>query len=97
MPSLKTIIKQEICTVNKRIVANNLTLNLSKSYVFLINAKNNKACSLLTSEPLDTAALPEFLITKFAKYFGVTFDNSLSVDLDNLAKNCFDQLQCWLN
>ena len=49
-------------------VANNLTLNMSQPNVVLINAKNNKACSVLTSEPLDNAALPEFLITKCAKY-----------------------------
>ena len=45
-------------------------------------------CSLLTSEPLDYAVLPEFLITKCAKYLGVTFDNSLSFKLhiDKLTK-----------
>ena len=61
---------------------------MSKSNVVLINAKNNKMCSLLTSEPLDNAVLPEFLITKCAKYFGVTFDNSLSFKLhiDKLTK-----------
>ena len=69
-------------------VANKLTLNVSKSNVILINAKNNKACSVLTSEPLDNAAFSEFLLTKFAEYLGVTFDNSLSVNLhiNNLAK-----------
>ena len=49
-------------------VANKLTLNMSKSNVILMNAKNNKACSVLTSEQLDNSALPEFLITKCAKY-----------------------------
>ena len=69
-------------------VANKLTLNLSKSNVILINAKNNKACSVLTSEPLDNAALTKFLITKCDKYLGVTFDDSLSFDLqiNNVAK-----------
>ena len=68
-------------------VANKLNLNLSKSNVFLINAKNNKACSLLTSELLNNEALPQFLITKCAKYFRVTFDNSLSFDLVNSKLN----------
>ena len=79
MSSLKTIVKQEICIVNKWMVANELTSNMSKFNVILINAKNNKACCLLTSEPLDNAALPEFLITKCAKYLGVTFDNSFFI------------------
>ena len=59
-----------------------------ESNVILINAKNNKACSVLTSEPHDNAALPEFLITKCAKYLEVTFDDFLSFDLhiNNLAK-----------
>ena len=45
-------------------------------------------CNLLTFEPLDNAALPEFLITKCAKYLWVTFDNFVSFDLhiNNLAK-----------
>ena len=88
MPSLKTIVKQEICAVNKWAVANKLTLNMSKSNVILINAKSSKACSLLTSEPLDIAALPKFLKTKCAKYLRVTFDNSPSFDLHikNLSK-----------
>ena len=73
MSKLKTIVKQEICAVNKWMAANKLTLNTSKSNVILINAKNNKACSLLTSKLLNNAALPEFLITKCAKYLGVTF------------------------
>ena len=61
---------------------------MSKSNVILIDAKNNKTCMLLTSEPFDNAALPEFLITKCAKYLGVTFDNSLSFNshINNLAK-----------
>ena len=69
-------------------IANKLTLNMSKSNVVLINAKNNKICSLLTSEPLDNPVLPEFLITNCAKYLGVTFDNSLSFKLhiDKLTK-----------
>ena len=57
--SLKTIVKQEICVVNKWMVANKSTLNMSKSNVILINAKNNKACSVLASEPLDNATLPD--------------------------------------
>ena len=64
MSSLKTMAKQEICTLNKWMVANKLTLSMFKSNVILINVKNNKACSVLTSEPLDNAAPPEFLITK---------------------------------
>ena len=69
-------------------IANKLTLNMSKSNVVLLNAKNNKMCRLLTSEPLDNAVLPEFLITKCAKHLGVTFDNSLSFKLhiDKLTK-----------
>ena len=88
MSSLKSIIKQEISEVNKLMVSNKITLNMSKSHVILINAKNNKACSVLTSEPLDNAALPEFLITKYAKYLEVTFDDSLSFDfhINNLTK-----------
>ena len=91
MSGLKTIGKQEICAVNKCMAANKLTLNLSKSNVILINAKNNKACSVLTSEPLDNATLPEFLISKCAKYFGITFDSSLSLDLpiNNLTEKLF--------
>ena len=60
---------------------------MSKSNV-LINAKNNKMCNLLTSEPLGNAVLPEFLITKCAEYLGVTFDISLSFKLhiDKLTK-----------
>ena len=54
--------------VNNWMIANKLTLNMSKSNVVLINAKNNKMCSLFTSELLDNAVLPEFLITKCAKY-----------------------------
>ena len=40
-------------------------------------------------ELLDNATLSKFLITKCAKYLGVTFDNSLSFDLhiNNSAKN----------
>ena len=85
---LKKIVKEEICAVNNWMIANKLTLNMSKSNVILINAKNNKMCSLLTSEPLDNAVLPEFLITKCAKYLGVTLDNSLSFKLhiDKLTK-----------
>ena len=88
MFSTKTIVKQEICAVNKWTVANRLTLNMSKSNVILINAKSNEACSLLTSELGDNVALSEFLITKCAKYLRVTFDNSLLFDLhiDNFAK-----------
>ena len=96
---LKKIVKEEICAVNNWMIANKLTLNMSKSNVVLINAKNNKMCSLLTSEPLDNAVLPEFLITKCAKYLGVTFDNSLSFKLhiDKLTKNCLDQLKYLLS
>ena len=85
---LKKIVKEEICAVNNWMIANKLTLNMSKSNVVLINAKNNKMCSLLTSEPLDNAVLSEFLFTKCAKYLGVTFDNSLSFKLhfDKLTK-----------
>ena len=85
---LKKIVKEEICAVNNWMTANKLTLNMSKPNVVLINAKNNKMCSLLISEPLDNAVLPEFLITKCAKYLGVTFDNSLSFKLhvDKLTK-----------
>ena len=85
---LKKIVKEEICTVNNWMIANKLTLNMSKSNVVLINAKNNKMCSLFTSEPLDNAVLPEFFKTKCAKYLGVTFDNSLSFKLhiDKLTK-----------
>ena len=54
---------------------------MSKSNVILINAKSNKACSVLTSETLNNAVLSEFLLTKCAKYLGVTFDDSLSFDL----------------
>ena len=88
MSSLKTNVKQEICAVNKWMVENKLTLNMSKSNVILINAKNNKACSMLTSEPLDNVALREFLITKCAIYLGVAFNDSLSFDLriNNLQK-----------
>ena len=59
MSSLKTIVKKEMCEVNKWMIANKLALNMSKSNVLFINAKNNKACSVLTSEPLDNAALPD--------------------------------------
>ena len=85
---LKKIVKEEICTVNNWMIANKLTLSMSKSNVVLINAKNNKMCNLFTSEPLNNAVLPEFLITKCAKYLGVTFDNSLSFKLhiDKLTK-----------
>ena len=88
MSSLKTIVKQEICAVTKWVVANKLTLNTFKSNVILINTKNNKACSVLTSEPLENAALPEFLMTKCAKYLEVSFDNSFSFHLhiNNVAK-----------
>ena len=69
-------------------VANKLTLIISNSNVILISAKNNKACCLLTFEPLYNAVLLEFLITKCAKFSGVTFDNSLLFDLhiNNLTK-----------
>ena len=54
---------------------------MSKSNVNLINAKNNKACSMLSSEELDNANLSEFLIRKCAEYSGITFGNSLSFEL----------------
>ena len=47
---LKKIVKEEICTVNNWMIANKLTSYMSKSNVVLINAKNNKMCSLLISE-----------------------------------------------
>ena len=61
---------------------------MSKSNVILLNAINNKACSLPTSEMLDNVTSPEFLTTKCAKYLGVTFDNSLSfvLHINNSAK-----------
>ena len=62
-------------------VANKLTLNISKSNVILINAKNNKAYRLLTFKSLGSASLSQFLITKCAKYLGVTFEKSFSFDL----------------
>ena len=88
MSSLKTIVKQEICAVNKWMVVNKSTLNMFKFNVILIHAKNNKACRVLTSEPLDKAALPKFLITKCAKYLTVTFNDFLSFNLhiNNLTK-----------
>ena len=91
MSSLKTIVKQEICLINKYMVANKLTSNMFKCKVILINARNNKAYSVLTSEPFDNAAFPEFLTTKCAKYLGVTFNDSLTfhVHFNNLAKKLF--------
>ena len=81
--NLKYKIKGEINAVNKWMIANKLTLNMSKSNVIIINSnKNGKSSKNCYNEVLS------IMIVKNAKYLGVTFDESLSFDchIKNLIK-----------
>ena len=76
-------IKGEINAVNKWMIANKLTLNMSKSNVIIINSnKNGKSSKNCYNEVLP------IMIVKNAKYLGVTFNESLSFDchIKNLIK-----------
>ena len=69
--------------MNKWMIANKLTLNMSKSNVITINSnENGKSSKNCYNEVLPT------MIVKNAKYLGVTFDESLSFDrhVKNLIK-----------
>ena len=63
----------------------------------MLKTTKSVVCSLQNHK--HNAVPPEFLITKCAKYLGVTFDNSLSFKLhiDKLTKNCLDQLKYLLS
>ena len=81
--NLKYKIKGEINAVNKWMIANKLTLNMSKSNVIIINSnKNGKWSKNCYNEVLP------IMIVKNAKYLCVTFDESLSFDchIKNLIK-----------
>ena len=73
--NLKYKIKGEINAVNKWMIANKLTLNMSKSNVIIINSNINGK----SSKNCYNDVLP-ITIVKNAKYLGVTFDKSLSFD-----------------
>ena len=61
--------------MNKWMIANKLTLNMSKSNATIINSnKNGKSSKNCYNEVLP------IMIVKNAKYLGVTFDGSLSFD-----------------
>ena len=67
--NLKYKIEGEINAVSKWMIANKLTLNMSKSYVIIINSnKNGKSSKNCYNEIL------AIMIVKNAKYLGVTFD-----------------------
>jgi len=67
--------------------ANKLTLTINKSNLIVINLKTNNHFNNLPSSNADIIS-PKILTVKSAKYFGVTFDNSLSFDchIKNLEK-----------
>ena len=76
----------EITLLDKWMIANKLTLNLSKSNLILIQPKSrgHRANSFLISSPIDSN-LPTVSISK---YLGLIFDNSLSFKphINNLAR-----------
>ena len=81
--NLKYKIKGEINAMNKWMIANKLTLNVSKSNAIIINSnKNGKLSKNCYNEVL------LIMRVKNAKYLGVTFDESVSFDchIKNLIK-----------
>ena len=81
--NIKYKIKGEINAVNKWMIANKLTLNMSKSNVTIINSnKNGKSSKNCYNEVLP------IMIVKNVRYLGVTFDEFLSFDchIKNLIK-----------
>ena len=82
--NLKYKIKKEVNAVSKWMIANKLTLDISKSDVIIINSKKNKSGK--SSKNFYDDVLSENLID--VKYLGVTFDISLSCDchIKNLIK-----------
>ena len=73
LSQLNSNIDEETTTVNNRMIANKLTLNIAKSSVILINS-NNKNYN-------NSNDLPSKLMSvETAKYLGITFDNRLSFE-----------------
>ena len=72
LADLNVKISTEIKAIEKYMIANKLTLNISKSNVIVINSnsKNNN----LTTDVIAS----KLLLVQNAKYLGVLFDNSLS-------------------
>ena len=79
-------ITTEITSVDKWMIANKLTLNLSKSNLILIppKSRDHRANLSLISSPFDSN-LPS---VSMSKYLGLIFDNSLSFKphINNLAR-----------
>ena len=79
-------ITTEITSLDKWVIANKLTLNLSKSNLILIQPKSqgHRANLSLISSPFDSN-LPS---VSMSKYLGLIFDNSLSFEphINNLTR-----------
>ena len=76
----------EISSLNKWMIANKLTLNLSKSNLILIQPKNNS--HVANSYTIPSYFVPDLTAVTMSSYSGVTFDQSLSFEphISNMAR-----------
>ena len=67
-------VNEEICSVNKWMNANKLTINMTKSNILVISPKLNKFC-LYNSSNYPTTSIP---IINTARYLGIILHDKLS-------------------
>ena len=87
LSALSTKINNELNAINKWIVANKLTLNLSKSNIIIVNSTCDKKDRNL-SHYLNANISSGIAVVDDVKYLGVTFDKNLNFDchIHNLEK-----------